>query len=155
MPGTHYVGKSGHLAVMGEFALRGYNVAIPEMDVGDDVFVVNDSTGAMWRVQVKTSVARPQTTSERFGFRIKESSIQTAQSPDLHFVFALRSSKGWRFLVIDRAVLRGYVVNQRLGTLAGQFRQVNVVLHNDGRCISSGQDLRNFLEDWARWPVLP
>ena len=40
MPGSCYVGKAGHLAVMGELALRGYNVAMPEMDIGDDLFVV-------------------------------------------------------------------------------------------------------------------
>ena len=55
MPGTHYVGKAGQLAVMAELALRGYNVAIPEMDIGDDVFVLNDATGALSRVQVKTA----------------------------------------------------------------------------------------------------
>ena len=44
MPGKNYVGKGGHLAVMGEFLLRGYNVAMPEVDVGDDIFVVHDRT---------------------------------------------------------------------------------------------------------------
>lgn len=31
-----YIGRSGQLAVMAEFLYRGYNVAIPEVDVGDD-----------------------------------------------------------------------------------------------------------------------
>ena len=39
MAGTQYTGKAGHLAVMGEFCLRGYNAAMPEIDKGDDVFV--------------------------------------------------------------------------------------------------------------------
>jgi hypothetical protein len=38
MPGSGYVGKAGQLAVMGEFLLRGYNVAMPEVDVGDEIF---------------------------------------------------------------------------------------------------------------------
>ncbi|MFN9622301.1 MAG: hypothetical protein ACK587_05640 [Cyanobacteriota bacterium] len=47
MPGSQYVGKAGHLAVMGELSLRGYNVALPEIDKGDDIFAVNDVTGAI------------------------------------------------------------------------------------------------------------
>ena len=34
-----YLGKAGHLTVMSEFLTRGWNVAIPEVDVGDDIFV--------------------------------------------------------------------------------------------------------------------
>ena len=32
-----YLGKAGHLTVMSEFLTRGWNVAIPEVDVGDDI----------------------------------------------------------------------------------------------------------------------
>ena len=35
MPETQYTGKAGQLAVMGEFTLRGYNVAMPEIDKGE------------------------------------------------------------------------------------------------------------------------
>lgn len=75
MPGTHYTGKAGHLAVMGEFAFRGYNVAMPEIDKGDDVFVVQDRTGVMWRLQVKTAVGVDQRTSRRYQFRVRETMI--------------------------------------------------------------------------------
>ena len=40
MPSTHYIGKAGHLAVVVELALQGYNVAVPEIDEGDDILVV-------------------------------------------------------------------------------------------------------------------
>jgi hypothetical protein len=43
---------------MGELTLRGYNAAMPEIDKGDVVFIVRDDTGAMWRLQVKTSMGR-------------------------------------------------------------------------------------------------
>ena len=48
-----YLGKAGHLTVMSEFLLRGWNVAIPEIDIGDDIFVVQDESGTLRRVQVK------------------------------------------------------------------------------------------------------
>jgi len=50
-----YLGKTGHLSVMSEFLTRGWNVAIPEVDIGDDIFVVQDDNGTLRRVQVKTS----------------------------------------------------------------------------------------------------
>lgn len=75
MVATHYIGKAGHLALMGELCLRGYNVAMPEIDKGDDVFVVNDTSGAMWRLQVKTSAGAKQKKSWRYGFRLRENQI--------------------------------------------------------------------------------
>lgn len=152
MSSTHYTGKAGHLAVMGELCLRGYNVAMPEIDKGDDVFAVNDATGAMWRLQVKTSQGKEQNNSKRFGFRLKENQIQTAQTPELHYIFCMRLGGGWKFLIMDRAVLRNYVNNSNIGTRAGDYRQLNIVLHKDGRCICSGVDLRNHIGDWVTWP---
>ena len=154
MPASHYIGKAGHLAVMGELCLRGYNVGMPEIDVGDDVFVVRDDTGAMWRLQVKTARGRRQQHSWAFGFRARESSIQHPQTPELHFVFVMRLDTAWRFLVIDRTVLRTYVRNSNLGTLAGDYRQINMTLHDDGRAICSGIEIQNHLEDWVTWPVI-
>jgi hypothetical protein len=52
-----YLGKAGHLTVMSEFLTCGWNVAIPEVDVGDDIFVVQDDNGTLRRVQVKTSTS--------------------------------------------------------------------------------------------------
>jgi hypothetical protein len=45
MADSLYKGKAGHLAVMGEPCLRGYNVAMPEIDKGDDVFIMNSPAG--------------------------------------------------------------------------------------------------------------
>jgi len=44
-----YLGRAGQLAVMSEFLTRGWNVAIPEVDIGDDIFVVRDSDGNLSR----------------------------------------------------------------------------------------------------------
>ena len=154
MTGSQYIGKAGHLAVMGEISFRGYNVALPEIDKGDDIFAVNDSTGAMWRLQVKTSSGRVQRQSIAYQFRIRESAIRSPQTPDLHFIFVMRENDHWRFLIMDRAVFRSYVVNNNFGTLAGDHRQVSITLHNDGRAICSGTNLQNHLEDWVTWPII-
>lgn len=155
MAGTQYTGKAGQLAVMGEFTLRGYNVAMPEIDKGDDVFVVRDDTGAMWRLQVKTSSGVQQQNSRRFQFRVRENMIQTAQTPELHFVFVMRSGDRWRFMIMDRAVLRNYAVNNNLGSLHKGHRQITITLNNNGAATCSNVSLSNHLEDWNTWPPLP
>ena len=38
------------MAVMSEFLDRGYNVAVPEVDIGDDIFVVHDGSGVYRRI---------------------------------------------------------------------------------------------------------
>ena len=152
MTNTQYVGKAGHLAVMGELAFRGYNVAMPEIDKGDDIFVVNDNIGAMWRLQVKTSSGRTQGKSSRYQFRIRETAIQFPQTPELHFVFVMRQRRGWRFMIISREVLRNYVENNHLGVLNKGYRQIAVTLNNDGTAICNKQNLTNHMEDWYTWP---
>jgi hypothetical protein len=52
-----YHGPAGEHAVMSELLWRGWNVAIPQVDVGDDIFVVEDEQGTFYRVQVKTATA--------------------------------------------------------------------------------------------------
>ena len=42
---------------MSYFLARRQNVATPEVDVGDDLFVVEDKKGIFYRVQVKTAQA--------------------------------------------------------------------------------------------------
>jgi len=55
---NQYLRKAGQLFVMSELLFRGWNVAIPEVDVGDDIFVVKDDSGQLQRVQVKTAIAK-------------------------------------------------------------------------------------------------
>jgi hypothetical protein len=69
-----YLGKAGHLAVMSEFLIRGWNVAIPEVDIGDDIFVVQDDNGTLRRVQVKTSAATTRQNSQSGQFKKVECS---------------------------------------------------------------------------------
>jgi hypothetical protein len=43
---------------MSEFLMRGWNVAVPEVDIGDDIFVVRDENGEFVRVQVKPQLPK-------------------------------------------------------------------------------------------------
>ena len=155
-----YTGKAGQLAAMGELAWRGYNVALPEIDKGDDIFSVNDTTGTMLRIQVKTSIARrqPRINASKYSFNVRGSAISVPQSPELHFVFACRIELGFRFLVMSRDVLRNYVNSHNAGSpgeRAKEGRRFEIQIFDDGcaKCLP-GIDWSSHLEDWATWPSL-
>ncbi len=152
---TQYIGKSGQFAVMAELTYRGYNVAMPEIDKGDDIFVVNDASGAMWRVQVKTATGTEQRSSTRYQFRVRQAQIDLAQQPELHFAFVMRKGGRWRIAVISRDVLRNYVRTSNMGTAAGDYRQLYFVLdHASGGIKCSNTDLTIHKGDWNHWPKL-
>jgi hypothetical protein len=153
---NQYVGRAGQLAVMGELAWRGYNIAIPEIDIGDDVFAVNDATGHMWRLQVKTATEKPQKNSNKYQFKVKATAMTLRQTPDLHFVFAMRGENGWQFLIMDRMILSNYVKTQNVGTPADKerFRRFDIILRPDGSAKCAGVEWRHHLGDWSTWPPL-
>jgi hypothetical protein len=150
-----YVGRAGQMAVMAELLWRGWNVALPEVDVGEDVFVVKDESGELWRVQVKTATAKPQQTGYSAQFKVSLKQLETLRTPDLVYIFAIRSLGGWEtFIVMDRSTLHREHEIHRIGSVS----QGNLVLRvsQDAsflRC--SERDLLPYKGDWSRWPVLP
>jgi hypothetical protein len=92
---NQYLGKARHLAVMSEFLIRGWNVAIPEVDIGDDIFVVQDDSGTLRRVQVKTSVATARQNGCSAQFTISESNLRNVTSILVHYVFVVRKDDKW------------------------------------------------------------
>ncbi len=159
MATTHYVGKAGQLA---ELSLRGYNVAIPEIDIGDDVFVLNDATGQLSRIQVKTATGRQlvrDNTSYRCQFSVRLSHVNDATVAGTHYVLVGRCGSRWRFLVIERAILRDRIANGRLGTeMPNGSHMITVIFTGSRQAASSTKpgavDLSPFLANWAAWPEI-
>src|SRR3954470_1213391 len=100
MATTGHVGKAGQRVVMAEVLLRGYNVAMPEVEVGDDIFVVEDERGQLWRIQVKTAVGKPMRDGCRAKFSVADRQLAQEKTPDLFFVFAVRHEGRWEFLLM-------------------------------------------------------
>ena len=111
--GDNYVGRAGHLAVMAELLLRKWNVAIPEVDGGDDIFVVRDATRTLKCVQVKTS----EGARGWFQFKVARTQIQAVGLDPLVFVFVLRVGARWGYLVFRRNELEDLYAQQGFGTL--------------------------------------
>jgi len=153
---TTYLGRGGELAVMAELLCRGYNVAVPEVDRGDDIFVVRDEDGDLYRVQVKTAIARPLLggASTSALFKVKRSQLERPQRPELTFVLVVRSADRWSdFIVLRRYDLQDLHANDRVGKVVGDYLLLELRLsETDVRCgAASVQPFRN---NWALWPPL-
>lgn len=94
-----HLGMAGHYAAMSEFLYRGYNVAVPAVDVGDDVYVVEDQVGTMWRLQIKTTDRR----EDQFGiYQLSRRQLRQIKANELFFMFMTRWHGRWRFILIRR-----------------------------------------------------
>lgn len=115
-PNYHlYFGKAGHLFVMSEFLLRGWNVAIPEVDEGDDIFVVKHEEGRLMRIQVKTSQAKFQKENFTATFSISTRQLDDATKDDIFYIFLVRGRDKWQLpLIISR-----YDLFERLISIRG------------------------------------
>jgi len=160
MPGRSelYVGRAGQLAVMAEFLLRGYNVAIPEVDVGDDVFVVKDSDGDLSRIQVKTA-RKLERLKKGFAvrFTVREEQLLAIRLPRLHFVIAIREQDRWtRFVVIPQGILSDEYQLHQIGTRNAMSGTVTFRLSFHGelgvRC--GKRDFSSYLANWSYWPQI-
>lgn len=106
LPKRSHLGMAGHYAAMSEFLLRGYNVAVPTVDVGDDVFVVDDRDGTLWRVQVKTGStsahAIPTAKPLSIQCQLSRRQLREAKPAELFFMLMARWGARWRFVLISR-----------------------------------------------------
>lgn len=150
-----YLGKAGQLAVMAELAVRNYNVAIPEIDVGDDIFVVGDASGRLWRVQVKTARATMLRDGLRAQFSVSRRQLMRPIAPELHYSFAIRHVDRWyAFVNVQQKVLQNVLkqIDARAGSEDGKFM---FTLRCTPDAVLCGPiDLQRYRDNWEPWPVL-
>lgn len=124
---TSHLGRTGQFAAMTEILARGWNVAIPEVDVGDDVFVAQDDGAQLARVQLKTTVT---TRVEDRRWRSKTVTLPLRQlmrqnePVPLTYAFAVRVEDRWQFIVVPRDTLR---------SMWDQFQEAGRVAAEEGR----------------------
>lgn len=140
---------------MAELLVRGWNTAIPEVDVGDDIFVVRDSDGNLRRVQVKTAVAKPLKSGYSAQFNISRSQLETPITPDIIFVFAVRLHSRWNaFVLIDQETLNA---EYSLHGIGSEYKdRLTLRLRFTGaRITCSGRDLSQYRDNWeAYFPII-
>lgn len=150
-----YVGSAGQAAVMSEFLFRGYNVAVPEVDRGDDLFVVEDTNGSLSRIQVKAAtgkIRKDGSYAAQVNVGLKQ--LTTPQTPALTYVFVLRCGNRWcDFVVLSQSDLDTLRTNYGVGTKAGNSLVLTMrVTANTVTC--SKQDLSRYRNNFSSWPTI-
>lgn len=143
-----YHGPAGEHAVMSELLWRGWNVAIPQVDVGDDIFVVEDEQGTFYRVQVKMATGTDTDYGCSAQYTLPLQQLRTPETPNLIYVLVLRFDEKWKdYLIVDRPTLLSKYEEKNMGsesdtqlTLYVQYRSQKV------EC--SDCDLTKFRNNW-------
>lgn len=150
-----YIGHAGQMVVMAEFLIRGWNVAVPEVDVGDDMLVLQDETGSLSRVQVKTASATKLKKGYSARYTLRLSQLIQPTVPDLTYIFVARLDSSWKsFLIIPREALYEHYNTEQIGSLTKKGQISLYFRHLNGRVICSGQDLSKYLNAWDAWPII-
>lgn len=141
---------------MSQFLKRGYNVAVPQVDVGDDIFVVEDATGLFHRIQVKT--AQGKSTKYGFAARFKVSIDQLTKpvNPELVYTFVSDFNDQWQsILVIPRRDLFSYYDNNNIGSSTGDYLLLYFQFKADfSKVICSKISFLNYLDNWEDFPTI-
>lgn len=149
-----YLGKAGHLTVMSEFLTRGWNVAIPEVDIGDDIFVVQDDNGTLRRVQVKTSASVAQAKSYKGQFNIPIKQLENISSVLIHYVFIVRHANSWsKPIIIRQDNLLAHRQNDNIGSVYKS--NLNLHFSYSGHKINCSKiDFSKYIADFGDFPII-
>lgn len=150
-----YLGKAGQLATMSYFLMRGWNVATPEVDVGDDLFVIEDKKGIFYRIQVKTSQAiERKNDSYSVTFNLPLAQLETGIVPEIYYVFVICRKNEWaEKLIISREALLKYRQSNNIGTVYKE----NIVFYfafRDGKVFCSDVDMTEFKNNFENFPTI-
>lgn len=157
-----YTGRAGQFAAMAEFMIRGYNVAIPEIDVGDDIFVVKDIDGDLSRIQVKTALGKPQQQQNCYlaQFSIAHAHLEKPRKPEITYIFVTRLADRWKdFVLIPRRDLDVLRQQRQIGTLStnkktGQQSLMLTMAFKPHDVVCSKYSLQQYRNCWAQWPII-
>lgn len=151
---NQYLGKAGHLSIMSEFLMLGWNVAIPEVDIGDDIFVVQDDNGTLRRVQVKTSASKVRNQNYSGQFSISVKNLRNITNILVHYVFLVRHNDEWVKPVIIR---QDYLLDHFENNKVGSESKGNIILYflySNEKVECSGHDFTKYVNDFSDFPQI-
>ena len=150
-----YLGKAGELTAMSYFLMRGWNVATPEVDVGDDIFVIEDNKGIFHRVQVKTAKAVERKNGYSVQFNLPLAQLERRIQPEIHYIFVVCRDDEWSDkIIIDREELFNLHQKHSLGTL---YEGVTLNLYfsfQEDKVICSDIDITEFKNNFKNFPTI-
>jgi hypothetical protein len=146
-----YTGHSGQMAVMSELLLRGYNVAVPEVDSGEDLLVFRHDQENVARVQVKTARVKKREVKKGYVARFYIPMRQLTERPrnSLWYVLAVRHGGRWTaFLLIRNDQLSDLRVREDMGHVNEKEELVLRVTFRKAQVRCGAVDLRRYRSAW-------
>lgn len=153
-----FTGRAAQLAVMAELLRLRCNVAIPEVDLGTDVFAFKDDREEVVRLQVKAcTVPRPYADgsgySAKFALPLKQLDRLTDRPPLYYVLAVLRDGRWADFVIVSRARLRDYVNDATsFGSVNGANNELEITVEFRARVTCSGRDLTDCRNAWSALP---
>jgi hypothetical protein len=149
-----YLGRARHLTVMSEFLLRGWNVAIPEIDIGDDIFVVQDEDGILRRVQVKTSTSTIKQNGFSGRFKVLLRQLRNLVEVPVHYAFIVRHLNTWtKPIIIRQDDLLNLFETENIGSVHNEVLNLYFSYFDD-KVICSKIDLTKYVADFTDFPII-
>jgi hypothetical protein len=155
-----FTGRAGQIAVMAELLLQRCNAAIPEVDLGTDVFVFKDDREEVVRLQVKACTtphdyADGTGYSAKFALPLKQLNRRDDRPP-LYYALAVRRAETWvAFLVVSRAKLQSfYNGTEKFGSFDRANDTLVMTVEFRETVTYSGQDLTACRNAWTSLPPL-
>jgi hypothetical protein len=155
-----FTGRAAQLAVVAELLRLRCNAAIPEVDLGTDVFVFKDDREAVVRLQVKACTV-PHAYADGSGYSAKfalpmKQFEHLDDYPPLYYVLAVLRNERWAdFLVVSRARLQSYYNgNKPFGSLNKKNNNLEITVEFRAKVECSEQDLTDCRNTWRSLPPL-
>jgi hypothetical protein len=147
-----YTGRAGQMAVLAELLSRGINIAVPEVDEGEDVLAFRIDSPVIARIQVKTATAEPLKEEGRYAARFSIPLEQTRSRANvtLLFIFAVRFRDSWSdFILISQEDIDDRLRNASVGYINRKAGELQLYLSFSPQAVRcSGQDWQTFRNAW-------
>jgi hypothetical protein len=155
-----FTGRAAQLAVMAELLRLRCNAAIPEVDLGTDVFAFKDDREEVVRLQVKGCTA-PHVYADGSGYSAKfalpmKQFRRPDDRPPLYYVLAVLRDERWvDFLIVSRSRLQSYFGGEKkFGSLNKTNGELVITVEFRERVECSGQGLTDCRNAWHSLPPL-
>ena len=149
-----YLGEAGQASATSYFLARGWNVATPKVDVGDDLVVIEDNQGFFVRIQVKTAQAIERKESFGVRFKVPLKQLQKQYNPELYYMFMVYRQEDWQHkVIIPRAALLFEFLNNSIGSVIGDSLILYVTFQGE-KVMCSGVDFSEFYNNFQDFPII-
>jgi hypothetical protein len=147
-----YLGEAGQASATSYFLARGWNVATPKVDVGEDLVVLEDDQGFFVRIQVKTAQAIERKASFGVRFKVPLKQLQKQYNPELYYMFMVYRQEEWQHkVIIPRAALLFKYVNNAIGSVVGDSLILYITFQGE-KVMCSGEDFSEFYNNFTDFP---